>query len=92
MGAEESKFARPPTEWEPYSHCDSSVNWEAQGKPPFALIILNQKISNKKLFFALWRNCEQHARVVGGGPVLSIDKQHICKSALTEGPIVCTIL
>jgi hypothetical protein len=64
MGCEESKFedrciasAQHHTAWVPYSFFESGADWENEGKPPFALLILNQKISNKKLFTALWKNC-----------------------------------
>jgi hypothetical protein len=67
MGCEESKFkacnstacnGSKNTAWVPYSFFEEDVDWETAGRPPFALLILNQKITNKKLFTALWKNCQ----------------------------------
>ena len=49
--------AATATEWDPYSFCDGQVDWEAGEQPPFALVILNQAITNRDLFAALWKNC-----------------------------------
>lgn len=58
MGCEESKVTTATTtEWDPYSFCDGQMDWEAEERPPFALVILNQAITNPDLLAALWKNC-----------------------------------
>ena len=59
MGCEESKVDQPPTpaEWDPYSYLDHSIAcWDADRRAPFALVILNQAITNTPLFLTLWKN------------------------------------
>ncbi|KAF8249832.1 thiamine pyrophosphokinase [Wilcoxina mikolae CBS 423.85] len=66
MGCDKSKIITSTTEWAPYSFCDANINWEGEGRLPFALLILNQRISNKALFTALWKNSSLQVCADGG--------------------------
>lgn len=58
------------TAWDPYSFFDravgSSINLEARKPPQFALLILNQEISDEKRFEALWENSTVRVCADGG--------------------------
>ena len=58
MGSEESKAVTPnASEWDPYSFFDPEIDWENGRRPPFALLILNQQITNKENLINLWKHC-----------------------------------
>lgn len=60
MGGNATKPNEDPTttNWEPYSFFDADpdVTWEESGRRPFALLILNQEITDGPRLRALWRN------------------------------------
>ncbi|KAA8906653.1 thiamine pyrophosphokinase [Sphaerosporella brunnea] len=72
MGCEESRVTAPTngarnhTAWAPYSFFEAELDWETTGRPPFALLILNLQITNKKFFAALWKNSRLQVCADGG--------------------------
>ena len=61
MGGRSSKHNEPedtPTHWEPYSFFDSNAGttWAESGRRPFALLILNQDITDSPRLRGLWKN------------------------------------
>jgi len=67
MRCEESKVGNactllPPTViyWDPSSYYDAGkIDGEIEWRQPSALLILNQKITKKGPFVALWKNCQK---------------------------------
>jgi len=68
MGCKESKVnnawgesSPTVTYWNPSSYYDTGdAATETEQRHPFALLILNQRITDKKCFTALWKKCQSH--------------------------------